>query len=311
MNVRLFTSVALMWAAALSACAAGGAPGAAVSHAVPDEVRRAHVLDAFYQKHARVAGLSVVASEHVSDAALREAAWILGHMMAGREDILNAMASNGCLVAVMAWSEFTTNLPQQRDLKPRDYWDHRARGLGGSLVSCGEENLLAYPGDPYSDENILIHEFAHAVCDYGLKVTDPTFGGRLKAAYRHAMKSGLWKGTYSAENPSEYWAAGSQDWFGRLRQNDEVTNHVNTREEVKAYDPELAKLLQEVYADQAWRYRKVDARPAEERAHLAGYDPAKAPRFRWREARGQAAGAGEAVGGKRDKRERKGGVQTE
>ena len=34
--------------------------------------------------------------------------------------------------------------------------------MGGSLTdpfcSCAEENLLAYAGDPYAKENILIHE---------------------------------------------------------------------------------------------------------------------------------------------------------
>ena len=30
-------------------------------------------------------------------------------------------------------------------------------------VSCGEENLLALEGDPYSTECILIHEFAHNI----------------------------------------------------------------------------------------------------------------------------------------------------
>ena len=40
-------------------------------------------------------------------------------------------------------------------------------GLGGSqtdpVCSCGEENLLAFPGDPYAAECILIHEFAHNI----------------------------------------------------------------------------------------------------------------------------------------------------
>lgn len=265
------------------ACADDLTCGAQRSGKVPAEVRIAYGLGEFYQKHAAVGELSVVASARVSDFALHEAAWILGRVMDGRGDLLRTMASNGCLVAVMAWSEYTTDLPQQRGLKPKAYWDKRARGLGGALVSCGEENLLAYPGDPYPDENILIHEFAHAVYEQGLRAADPTFDARLKAAYAQAMERGLWKGTYSAENPSEYWAAGSQDWFGRKRENDAATNHVNTREELKAYDPSLAALCKEVYGDRAWRYRAPAERAPEGRAHLVGNDSAKAPRFRWPE----------------------------
>lgn len=42
------------------------------------------------------------------------------------------------LSSVMACDEYTTDLPQQREMQPRVYWDRRACGLGGALVSCGE-----------------------------------------------------------------------------------------------------------------------------------------------------------------------------
>jgi peptidyl-prolyl cis-trans isomerase A (cyclophilin A) len=154
--------------------------------------------------------------------------------------------------------------------------------LGGSPVSCGEENLLAFPGDPYATENLLIHEFAHAVHGFGLRAMDATFDQRLRAAYDAAIKAGLWKGTYAGQNPGEYWAEAVQDWFDNNRQNDSLHNHVNTRAELKDYDPALAALCQEVFGDRPWRYQKPMARPAGERQHLAGFDPASAPRFRWR-----------------------------
>lgn len=250
---------------------------------VPETVRRPLKLDAFYQKHTEVAGLSIAGSTNVSDFALREAAWIIGHMMEGREDILRAMASNRVHIAVMAWNEFTTDVPEHRRLQPKVYWDRRARGLGGAPVSCGEENLLGYPGDPYAAENLLIHEFAHAVHGLGLRRLDPTFDQRLKAAYDHAIEKGLWKGTYAGQNRSEYWAEAVQDWFDNNRQNDALHNHVNTRAELKAYDPGLARLCEEVFGDKPWRYLKPMERPPHQRAHLEGLNPAAMPRFRWRE----------------------------
>lgn len=51
----------------------------------------------------------------------------------------------------MAQDEMTTDVPEHCDLRPKDYWDRRARRLGATdarpAVSCGEENLLCLPGD--------------------------------------------------------------------------------------------------------------------------------------------------------------------
>ena len=255
---------------------------------VPESVRREFKLASFYQKFIDLDGLPVVGSTNVSDFALREAAWIVRRMLTNRADILHAMASNNVRLAVMAWNEFTTDVPEHSDLESRVYWDRRARGLGATprrpAVSCAEENLLCFPGDPYSTENICIHEFSHAIHEMGMSRLDPTFDKRLRAAFQRAKDAGLWKGTYAATNPMEYWAEGAQSWFDNNRENDSLHNHVNTRAELKEYDPALAKLCAEVFGDNPWRYQKPAARAPEGRAHLAGYDASKAPRFKWRPA---------------------------
>ena len=150
-------------------------------------------------------------------------------------------------------------------------------------VSCGEENLLRYPGDPYFEESILLHEFAHAIHHMALVDLDETFDERLKQAYQAAMKAGLWKGKYAASNRAEYWAEGAQSWFDDNREDDHDHNHVNTREELREYDPGLAALCEEVFGDRAWRYQKPQDRDPKDRAHLKGYDVERAPRFRWPE----------------------------
>ena len=146
-------------------------------------------------------------------------------------------------------------------------------------MSCAEENLLNYRGDPYSTENILIHEFGHGIQGVGLSAVDPTFGRRLRKAYHDAKEKGLWKGTYAGSNSSEYWAEAVQSWFDTNRQNDSQHNHVDTRAELKAYDPEVAKLCNEVFGDGPWRYIRPDHRTGQE--HLAGFDLRKTPRFEW------------------------------
>jgi peptidyl-prolyl cis-trans isomerase A (cyclophilin A) len=151
------------------------------------------------------------------------------------------------------------------------------------VVSCAEENLLGYPNDPYASENILIHEFAHAIHSTARQALGPDFEPRLDAAYKNAIDRGLFKGTYASSHPSEYWAEAVQDWFDDNRENDSLHNHVNTRAELKEYDPQLAALVADVLGDGTWRYRKPRQRAPAERAHLNGFDPTMAPRFGWRE----------------------------
>jgi uncharacterized protein len=240
-------------------------------------------LPGFYKKYLAVRKLPVVASDKVSDFALFEAAYLIEHMLAKRPDILDALAKNKVRFAVMAASERTTDIPEHSDLTPKRYWNRRARGLGAThirpAVSCGEENLLEYAGDPYRQENILVHEFGHAIHEMGLSSVDPAFDKRLRKLYHSALERGLWKDTYAATNHKEYWAEGVQSWFDTNRPKDAQHNGINTREKLQEYDPDLAKLIAEVFRDIPWRYVPPSKRPVKE--HLAGYDPARAGRFAW------------------------------
>ena len=251
----------------------------------PKEIVAAFKLATNYVKCVLVESLPVVGSAKVSDFAMREAVYLVRHEIGHRPDILRAMASNNVRLVVMAATEMTTDVPEHSDLTPKDYWNRRARGLGATAerpaVSCAEENLLCLPGDPYWQENILLHEFAHAIHERGMNTIDPTFDKRLMAAFEHARANGLWKGTYSMENRMEYWAEGAQAWFDTARKNDFQHGPIDRRELLKPYDPDLAKLLTEVFGDGSWRYAKPANRPESERAHLAGFDVKKFPRFEW------------------------------
>ena len=250
----------------------------------PELVKRLGLAPS-YEQHLSAGGFPIVASAKVSPFALHEARYLIEKLLAGRGDIRERLIVNKVRFSIMAVDEMTTAIPEHGDLEPAKYWDRRARGLGATRrrpsVSCGEENLLRYPGDPYRQENILIHEFAHAMHGMALVDLDETFDSRLTAAYRSAVKAGLWKGKYAATNKSEYWAEGVQSWFDDNRPPDHDHNHVNTRAELRAYDPALAKLCEEVFGDGEWRYVRPADRRIAERAHLVGYDAKAAPCFRW------------------------------
>lgn len=241
-------------------------------------------LDSIYTKTIRANGYLIIATKNTSDYALKEAAYLVNQMLANRPDVREAMIKSGSRMCILAHNEFTTDLPEFKWLKPKDYWDARARGTGGSqsdpYCSCGEENLLGYAGDPYSTECILIHEFAHNIHLRGLVRVDPTFDKRVKEAYDLAMKEGLWKGKYGSTNHHEYFAEGVQSWFDNNRENDHDHNHVNTRKELLDYDPRLAALCREVFGDTELKYTKPVTRLKD---HLAGYDPKTAPKFVWPE----------------------------
>ena len=241
-------------------------------------------LDPFYKKYVSAHGLPIVASGAVDDHALLEVAYLADLMLAKRPDVRAAMIANGSRVIIMGRAEFTTDIPEYAHMKPKDYWDARARGLGGSetdpVCSCAEENILAFPGDPYAAENIFIHEFAHNIHLRGMLKLDPTFDKRLKETYQAAMAKGLWKGKYAATNHHEYFAEGVQSWFDNNRVNDHDHNHVHLRSQLLEYDPGLAAMCREVFGDTELKYTKPTTRLT---GHMAGYDPAQAPRFTWPE----------------------------
>ena len=241
-------------------------------------------LDPFYTKHVTAGGLLISSSEKVSTRALEEAAHLVRKLLAKRPDVLDALVRGKVRVGVMAYNEMTTDIPECRRMSP--WWDKRARGLGGNPVTCGEENLLAFRGDPYQGENIFIHEFAHIIDGSGFRAIDKTFEPRLRALYEKAKKGGHFRG-YGMVSMGEFWAEGVQSWFNCNRAGGlEVVKPdgkrrrlINTREEMTKHLPEYAKFLDASFGHSTWSYVPVLKRLHQ--PHLKGYDPAQAPVFKW------------------------------
>jgi hypothetical protein len=234
------------------------------------------VVNPFYKKYTDALGIAILSSEKVPDAALLVARDIVIHMLAKRPDLRQEMIKKKMRVGVMAQSESTTDIPEHRDRKkpgrddPRlttgekanydkaggiagmtdkEYWNRRARGLGGNPTTCAEENLLGYPRTRYYGENIFVHEFSHAIMGVAIRTVEPTFFAELQVAYKEAMAKGLWKNHYASTNANEYWAEGTQTWFWSNYEYMDGTRRVQTPEDLRAYDPKLYELLGRVYAD--------------------------------------------------------------
>lgn len=219
-------------------------------------------LSAFYAKSLSVRGLRVLGSAHVSDAAVTQACILVAHLQPLDPTIWDAMVARGLRVAVIAPDEVLTQIPEYADLYtafPTRDWDSM-RGVGATgerpVSSVGEENLLCESGDRFAGEFLLPQTFSHGLRALGISPTEPAFPKRLDDAYTQAIAAGLWTDTFAAANVAQYFAEGVQDWLdanGEAVPPDGTHNQINTRAELKTYDPALARIIQDYLPDDAWR----------------------------------------------------------
>jgi hypothetical protein len=224
----------------------------------------------FYKKYLDVQGMPVVAADVVADRALHRTYEIVTHMLAGRPDILKGLVDRGMYLVIIGRDQGYCDLPENRNVRNKDYMNERVRGTGGYPTSFGEENLLSLPIDRYDDESIGVHEFCHTI-DSTLRTVEPAWNDRRMAAYRNAVEKGLYKDTYAIGNPGEYWCEAAQAYFNCNRVNNWNHTAIGHRDQLKLYDPmgyELCRSTFNLAPDQDWHYTwlqtlpRVDAPPA-------------------------------------------------
>jgi len=228
-------------------------------------------FDPFYAQYADAQGIPIIGSRQVPQAAMLAARDIVIEMLQYRPDVRDELVRQGARVGVMAITENTTDLPEQRDWKKpaiddprltkcevrdyaktiglqtdRQYWDARSRGMGGLYTTGAAENIMGVPKTRYYGENILVHEFSHNIMG-ALRSTDPALIARLEAAYARAKEKRLWQGAYMANTLEEYWAEGTQFWFNSNKAYITDTLTVVNDQDLRDHDPELNAILAEVY----------------------------------------------------------------
>lgn len=230
-------------------------------------------LDPFYKKYMNVNGIHVVSSWRVPDSCFY-AAYVSIKALTDvlPKEVLESMTCRNTRIGIMARYEGTTDIPEHAFLVNDTTlnWDVRARGLGGSIrmpfSTCAEENILAYQIDKYHAEDILIHEFAHTIHNVGISPVYPDFNNELKASLDAAVAKGRWENVYASTNIEEYWAEGVQNWFNVNAEVDKdggdgKHNKINTRDELKRYDPGLYAILARFFPEvkeQVSRHKKVN-----------------------------------------------------
>jgi hypothetical protein len=280
---------------------------AATVTAPPAEIVSRFTLDtAFYKKFISANGLPLMSSALVPDEAMLVGRDIIVHMLSKRPDLRQAMIEAGYRVGIMATTEMTTDVPEQRNWKKpalddrrltdgererynqpggigsmtdQEYWNRRARGMGGRYSTGAEENVLGYPGTRYFGEHILVHEFSHGIHS-AVRLVDKKMADEIQAAYDAATAKKMYLNArggrhYAVNTVAEYWAEGTQWWFWNnyaetfVNPDTKAESKVFTPDEFKAYDPTLYEILSRVYPDNripmdVYRIRNANAAAAGE-----------------------------------------------
>lgn len=206
----------------------------------------------FFSKELLFHGIPIKSHEVVSNEALFVAYDKLSMMLAHLPMIVSNQVANHVELHIIGRDQVTTDLPEWRQDKGKpleEYHgltrDQRTRGMGGRLTSCGEENLLKLDKDRYHGRDICLHEFAHAIRNYGMP---RELRNKFNEQYTNSLARGLWVKSYAGSNPDEYFAELTMWYFGTHGDmNMTGPKPENGTEGLKKYDPEAFKLFDAFY----------------------------------------------------------------
>jgi hypothetical protein len=247
-------------------------------------------IDPYYTKFTWAREFTVIGRE-ASDEALLHTNETTRRMFAYRHDILKALIADGVKLVVLGPNEHIYDLPEYKNLSDSQSIDALARYLTYTprmkLLVVDEENVLADSRNMYSGSNQVIRVFADAIYhvtgtrpvdpnwesrprriwqqyELRLKRMDVQFDEKLREIYNGAINKGKWKGTPAVHNHIKYWVEGVLAYFDAIGLGtppNDADHPINTREKLKAYDPDLFTLVDETMAYKGkvdWRYYPVE-----------------------------------------------------
>jgi alpha-glucosidase len=247
-------------------------------------------IDPYYAKFTWAREFPVLGSPRVSDEALLQTNDTIRKVFAYRHDILKAMIADGARLVVLGRNEKLSDLPELRAAKTKPAFDevhYLDYSADLKLMVVCEENVLGLAGEPFAGQSMVIRAFAkamHTVAgmrsvipdfvqkrdrqQYELRVKrmDIEFDQKLHKTFEIAHEKGLWLGTTAARDSVEYWAAGVLAYFdagGDGQPPQRADRPINTRDALKAYDPDLYALVDETMAYREhvdWRYKRPSIR---------------------------------------------------
>ena len=218
----------------------------------------------FYRTSCEQAGITIAAAETIAAGALEAAADRIAALLAARPEIGAAIAASIQQVSIIGRDQRITTLPEFEELysvHPGTDWNRLGRSFPGTqeipVAAGAEENLLCLETDRYEGEDMFVREFGWTIRRFGIANVDPGLDRSIEDAYNRAIAADLWRNTVAEVNSDQYWAEGVQSFFDvnneEEDEKDQVHNQIDTREELRAYDPFLYELLVKVFGETEWR----------------------------------------------------------
>jgi dienelactone hydrolase len=234
-------------------------------------------IDPYYTKFSWAREFTVVGRE-ASDEAILRANDVVRKMFAYRHDLLKALIADDVKLVVLGPNEHLRDLPELQTLSATDNIDLLARSLEYSpatkLLVVSEEHVMGDPRDVQVGDSQLISVLAGAVHQVaGMRAEDPAwedrprhiwqqyelrvkrldihFHERLTKLHEQALAAGKWQGTAAVHSPENYWKAGVLAYFDAAGQHATPTDSaraIETREQLRDYDPDLYALVNETMA---------------------------------------------------------------
>ena len=222
---------------------------------VPKSLTKYMKLSSYYQKYTEAYRIPIISSRNVPDDALKRACYVMRFLAADNAGIRQAFYRNWGRVGVIATTENVTFIPEHSHLDP-EYWNNRARGLGGTkgapISTASEENILCYPSDRwYPNQDIMVHELNHGIHLLGAVDEIEGWDQKLKDLYyRREEDNDRWSHTYSMSTYLELFSEGAQSYFNVNSYSPSPNGRegpINTRQKLKEYDLPLFSLIKQVF----------------------------------------------------------------
>ena len=251
MRVKDFADITVSFNAPLA-----GADGTPVS----DGTFRANYQPYYTRFQRSESGILIKSGDDTSQEARDKACEMVDVLLAKMPEEAKVLTNFGVSLSVYGPHEDAFDVPEHRmgyRVAPYPVAGYGACD-GNPAASIAETNVLRVLEGPvttkYRNESILAHEFAHGIHLIGLKYAH--HGERYRRfseIYRHSKEAGLWPGTYAISNHEEFFATLTTIWFDVMEESPdgswEVRGPVNTREELRRYDPEAYRFMAEIYPE--------------------------------------------------------------
>jgi len=224
-------------------------------------------VPAFYSKYTNAAGVLIVASAKVPDAALLSARTTFLFLLSKRPDVHAAMLRHHPRVSIMASTETASDLPE---FGPESNGQWGLGQMPGDPTTLVSVKGVCFPGNQEYIANFLLHEFVHMVHNLGLPEAEPNAVTEIYADYAEAIHRGLFMApkdeplgslpAAEAYGDDEYFTTAVNAWYDLNEawpgpwmdvSIDDRSVPSGTRAELEARDPKICAVIRRIFPEDA------------------------------------------------------------